>query len=120
MKFPPQQGSVATLTPTICHLLGIEPPHVSAEPALDMVISAVETKDSPLQRCLIFSPDAIGAHLWRSHPSELAKLLPLVPLQVPLHAVFPPVTPVCFASIFTGAAPAIHGDLSPELVPLAG
>ena len=109
MKFPSHHGSIASLTPSICHLLGIKPPDVSGEPALDMVISTLEKKDFPLEKCLIVTQDAIGAHLWRTHESELRKMLPLVPLRVPLRAVFPPVTPVCFASIFTGAQPAVHG-----------
>jgi hypothetical protein len=109
MKFPAHQGSIASLTPTICHLLGIAPPDVSAEPALDMVISALDENKLPLQKCLIFSPDAIGAHLWETHESLLSRLLPLVPLQAAVKAVFPPVTPVCFASIFTGAKPEVHG-----------
>ncbi len=74
-----------------------------------MVISTLEQKNFPLQKCLIIAQDAIGAHLWGSHESELSKILPLVPLRVPLRAVFPPVTPVCFASIFTGAQPDAHG-----------
>ncbi len=108
MKFPPHHGSIVSLTPTICHLLGIEPPSVSEEPALDMVISTLD-EDFLLEKCLIVAQDAIGAHLWGSHENELRKILPLVPLRVPLHAVFPPITPVCFASIFTGAQPKVHG-----------
>jgi len=109
MIFPPHQGSIASLTPTLCHLLGVMPPSVSEEPALDMVISTLEEEDLPLEKCLIIAQDAIGAHLWGSHENELRKILPLVPLRVPLRAVFPPVTPVCFASIFTGAQPVVHG-----------
>ncbi|MDH5355505.1 MAG: alkaline phosphatase family protein [Gammaproteobacteria bacterium] len=109
MKSPLHQDSIASLTPSICHLLGVKPPENSAEPALNMVISTLEKKNLPLQKCLIVAQDAIGAHLWKSHESELNKLLPLVPLRVPLQAVFPPVTPVCFASIFTGAQPDVHG-----------
>ena len=109
MKFPPHQESITSLTPTICHLLGVEPPTVSEEPALDMVISTVEEKNLPLEKCLIISQDAIGAHLWAAHESKLRQILPLVPLRVPLRAVFPPVTPVCFASIYSGAQPDVHG-----------
>ena len=109
MKFPPHHGSIASLTPTICHLLDIHPPEVSAEPALDMVTSTLENNNPPLEKCLIVAQDAIGAHLWREYESELSKILPLVPIRVPLRAAFPPVTPVCFASIFTGAQPEVHG-----------
>lgn len=109
MIFPPLHGSIASLTPTICNLLGVPPPSDSVESALDMVISALEEKDVPLEKCLIVAQDAIGAHLWKANENDLCKILPLVPLRVPLHAVFPPVTPVCFASIFTGAPPDVHG-----------
>jgi hypothetical protein len=74
-----------------------------------MVVSALQENSLPLAKCLIIAQDAIGAHLWGSHENELRKILPLVPLRVPLRAVFPPVTPVCFASIFSGAQPNVHG-----------
>ena len=109
MKFPPPHGSIASLTPSICHLLGVKPPDVSGELPLDMVISTLEERHFPLEKCLIVAQDAIGAHIWRTHESEFRKMLPLVPLRVPLQAVSPPVTPVCFASIFTGAQPEVHG-----------
>ena len=108
MVFPPHHGSIASLTPTICHLLGINPPDVSGEPPLDMVTSIAREDSLPLKKCLIIAQDAIGAHLWKAYESDLCKILPLVPLRVPLHSVFPPVTPVCFASIFTGAQPEVH------------
>ncbi len=86
MKFPPHHGSIASLTPTICHLMGIQPPDDSAEPALNMVISTVEENNLPMEKCLIIAQDAIGAHLWEAYESDLSKILPLVPLRVPLRA----------------------------------
>ena len=44
MKFPHNQGSIVSLTATICHLLDVEPPSVSEDSALDMVISTLEEK----------------------------------------------------------------------------
>ena len=58
-----------------------------------MVISALQENSLPLEKCLIVAQDAIGAHLWGSHENELSKILPLVPMRVPLRAVFPPITP---------------------------
>ena len=55
MKISPHQGTITSLTPTICHLLGVEPPSVSEDPALDMVISIVEEKNLPLEKCLIIA-----------------------------------------------------------------
>ena len=43
------------------------------------------------------------------YPDLFAEIARLAPVTVPLRAVFPPKTPVCFASMFTGAPPADHG-----------
>ena len=109
MRFPPHQGTIASLTPTLCHLLGVKSPQISEEPALDMIISTLEEKNLPLEKSLIIAPDAIGAHLWQTHEDELRELLSLASLKVALRSVFPPKTPVCFASMFTGAQPENHG-----------
>ncbi len=63
MKFPHNQGSIVSLTATICHLLDGEPPSVSEGSALDMVISTLEEKNLPLEKCLIVAQDALGAHI---------------------------------------------------------
>ncbi len=63
MKFPHNQGSIVSLTATICHLLDVEPPSVSEGSALDMVISTLEEKNLPLEKCLIVAQDALGAHI---------------------------------------------------------
>lgn len=65
--------------------------------------------DRPIERCLIYAPDAIGKHLLSQLPEEFAKAQLLAPLAVDLDAVLPTVTPVCFASMFSGAPPAVHG-----------
>lgn len=109
MEFPLYQGSIASLTPTVCHLLGVKPPLISAEPPLNIVIAALAKDKAPMEKCLIVAPDAIGAHLWRTQESELRQVLQSAPLRVALRSVFPPKTPVCFASIFTGAQPEAHG-----------
>ena len=58
---------------------------------------------------LIFAPDACGIHLWERYPEKLAKVEAVAPLRVPTKVVMPSVTPVCFASMYTGATPATHG-----------
>jgi hypothetical protein len=82
MIFPPHHGSIASLTPTVCHLLGVKPPHISAEPPLDMLIASLAKDKFQLQKCLIVAPDAIGAHLWWSHERELRQVLPLSPAWI--------------------------------------
>ena len=43
------------------------------------------------------------------YPEKFEPILNVAPIRISLRAVFPPKTPVCFASMFTGAEPEYHG-----------
>ena len=62
--------SIAACTPTIAALLGADPPALSAVQPLKSVIEAARGTcgTQPLQRCLIYAPDAVGASWWTSPP----------------------------------------------------
>ena len=62
-----------------------------------------------MERCLIYSPDALGVVAVRRCPPAFARVREIAPLSVELQSVLPTVTPVCFASMFTGMSPATHG-----------
>jgi predicted AlkP superfamily pyrophosphatase or phosphodiesterase len=62
-----------------------------------------------VKRALVFAADAIGADLVKSYESDFKPVFAHAPVCVDAHAVMPSVTPVCFASMFTGAPPEIHG-----------
>ncbi len=102
--------SICAITPTICDLMGIDPPAASEGRALDEITGS---SDSPgagaLTRCLIFSPDAIGTALVGEYASVFLPISRYAPIRVDLRSVVPPKTPVCYASMFTGAGPAVHG-----------
>ena len=57
----------------------------------------------------MFAADAIGAHLVRSYAEAFEPVARHAPTSVEACAVMPSVTPVCFASMFTGAPPDTHG-----------
>jgi predicted AlkP superfamily pyrophosphatase or phosphodiesterase len=57
----------------------------------------------------IFCPDALGKHLWAMHREDWEPVHRHAHNVEELHAEVPSVTPVCFASMFTGAAPDEHG-----------
>lgn len=102
---------ITSITPTLCALLRIEPPTLSDRHSLPEVIQAASTQMAGrrVQRCLLFCPDAIGAWLFDKYPSKFAGVMAHAPLRVTLCSVFPPKTPVCWASVFTGSLPEIHG-----------
>jgi len=89
----------------------VEPAQLcSAEPLPEVMQAAQAVAGGkPLGRCLIYAPDAIGTQLLFRFPKEIAVARRFAPLQVELDSVLPTVTPVCFASMFTGAPPALHG-----------
>ena len=124
------EGSIGAVTSTLCSLLGIAPPSLCAEPPLQRVLAelapippglgriphaAGEALDgAQVEKCLIYAPDALGNHLYSRYGSLFAPVLGSAPLAIPLRSVMPSVTPVCFASMFTGAPPERHGIQRPE------
>jgi hypothetical protein len=106
--------------------MGIKPPTVCNAPPLELVLAAVpesgQNGDSPsersdarysprfgVQRVLVYGADAIGRVFLDNHPELKKRLVAATDVQVELRAMLPPKTPVCFASMFTGAPPEVHG-----------
>jgi hypothetical protein len=110
------EGTIASLTPTVCHLLGVRVPALASEPSLASVNeqAAARLGSARVQRCLIYCPDALGDHLWSRFPDAVAAITSHCPQRIRLSSVVPPKTPVCFASVFTGATPDGHGLRKPE------
>lgn len=100
-------GSIATVTPTVCELFGIPAPSISSEKSLVRAIHGFD--GTPIERCLIYCPDALGDHLWERFPEHRQRITACCPDRFSVSAAFPPKTPVCFASVFTGAPPEVHG-----------
>jgi len=102
---------ITSVTPTICRLMRVPLPELSTSEVIGEVVDAARSVlgDSPVERCLVYAPDAIGEALFRDYSGEFEPIVRLAPLQVVLQSMFPPKTPVCFASMFTGALPEDHG-----------
>ena len=106
---------IRSITPTICELAQIPRPALSScEPLPIVEIARQQFAGRAVQRMLIFCPDALGRHLWSAHHEAWEPVLRHAPNMEELHAELPSVTPVCFASMFTGAAPEEHGIVKYE------
>lgn len=104
---------IRQITPTLCAMMGVRPPQLSQALPLPVAAEIVRLCESrPIQRALIYCPDALGKHLWNGYSNEWQSTLRHTPLIEELRAEFPSVTPVCFASMFTGAGPQDHGITS--------
>ena len=105
------EGSIASLTPTVARLFATTAPALAAEAPLESVVGLQQRVlgTEPIERCLIFCPDALGSHIWQSCGNQITAITDYANLCVPVSSVLPPKTPVCFASMFTGGQPADHG-----------
>ena len=103
--------SIQSVTPTLCKMFGIAAPNGSKISPIENVVQKTQQAfhGAHAQKCLIFAPDALGNHLLNANPSFFNTLTRVAQLAVSLQAVMPPKTPVCFASMFTGASPNHHG-----------
>ena len=110
------EGSIAKLAPTVARLLAVDIPTLASEPPIESVLDVHNRVNcgEPIERCLIFCPDALGLHIWRSCMSHMDAVTEHAGMRIPLLSVMPPKTPVCFASMFTGGRPADHGIMKYE------
>ena len=110
------EGTIASVTPTVSGLFGIDPPSLTSEPMLRSVRALARSTlgERFIDRCLIYCPDAMGDHVWSRFPAYLPTVAAHCPHRVQLSSVIPPVTPICFTSVFTGAPPERHGIRIPE------
>ena len=102
--------SLTRLAASLTDSMGVEAPAM-AEAGIPHVQALVRrfSVSGNAQRVLIFNPDAIGQWLYERYTEDFLPVTARTQLAVPMLAAFPPVTPVCFATMYTGAVPAVHG-----------
>lgn len=95
---------------TIANLMGFSMDE-SADAPNALVLDAARSKlgNVPVQRTLLYNPDAIALWLYQKYPLLFAPVVRSTSVTLPVCSVMPSVTPVCFASMYTGLNPADHG-----------
>lgn len=102
--------TIRSLTPTLARLFGLPTLGSSADACIERVMKASkELNISRIEKCLVFCPDAIGKVSLERNTEEIKRIRKTAPIEIPIRSVFPSVTPVCFASMFTGLSPDEHG-----------
>ena len=101
---------ITRLAASLAAAMGVRAP-LQAEEPLPMIETLVKDhcRSGSAEKMLLFCPDAIGQWLIQKYTMDFAPVVRYTQLQVPFVSAFPPVTPVNFASIFTGAQPNVHG-----------
>ena len=98
--------SIQATTATLCHLIGIDWPQSHITAPLESILSVAK---QPFTKLLIYAPDALGTHLYHHDPALFVPFERHTQIKVALQAVLPPVTPVCFGSMYSGLSPHAHG-----------
>lgn len=102
--------SLDTITGSLCYAMGVEPPKHAAAPNEPMVRYIDEKlQGRKADRILMYNPDAIGQWIYEKYPYYVQEAMENSELELPLCSVYPPVTPVCFGTMYTGAQPEVHG-----------
>ena len=102
--------SLESLTGALAYAMGIEPPRY-AVPANEELAAYVDRilNGGKADRIFMYNTDAIGQWVYEKYADFAALARERTDLELPLRTTNPPKTPVCFGTMYTGAAPAVHG-----------
>lgn len=101
---------ITSVLATALELAGIEKREGidSANP----VVTALAKKklgDKKTDRTVIYNPDAVALWVYQKYTEKFTAAHMCSDFSLPMLSVMPSVTPVCFASMYTGVLPDIHG-----------
>lgn len=91
---------------SLCNALGIEAPE-TAEESLDVINKL--TADKGVDRVFMYNPDAVALWVFEKYTDLFTPVMLNSDITLPLQTVMPSVTPVCFATMYTGVEPTVHG-----------
>lgn len=102
---------ITELARTLAMLVEGEAPKQSNPNYVKEVIEAVDKKigRKTVDKMLIYNPDAIGQWFYEKYKPWFAPVEKYLDIRIDYITAFPPKTPVCFGSMFTGADPDVHG-----------
>ena len=104
------KNSLDTICASLTYAMGIEAPNVAAAPNEDLVAYIDKVfGGEKADRILMFNPDAVAQWIYEKYASFCREAKHYTEIEIPLRSVMPSVTPVCFATMYTGAQPAVHG-----------
>lgn len=96
---------ISSVKSTVLSLFGLPETEGNA-PADSIVMDEIGKK---IDRAVIYNPDAVAYWLYEKYPDKFKGAKAVSDIGISLRSVMPSVTPVCFASMYTGVMPEIHG-----------
>jgi predicted AlkP superfamily pyrophosphatase or phosphodiesterase len=104
------KNSLDTVCAALAYALGIEAPQKAA-PANEELVKFIDEAfgKEKADRIFMYNPDAIAEWIYRKYPDFVKTATEMADIEIPFATVMPSVTPVCFATMYTGAQPEVHG-----------
>lgn len=98
---------LTTVESTVAEIMGIK----KSENANPLLLSLKEKKlkDRYADRAVLYNPDAVALWLYQKYTDLFTDAVLSSDIAMPILSVMPSVTPVCFASMYSGVMPEIHG-----------
>ncbi len=101
---------LTSVTSTVCELFGVDVSDSIQKPNELILAKAKATLGKKkIDRAVLYNPDAVALYLYQKYTEMFAKAAAVSDLAIPMLSVMPSVTPVCFASMYTGVMPETHG-----------
>ncbi len=100
------QYCITGITATVLDVMGLPVPAAIADPIAPL---SEKWKSKIADRAFLYNPDAIALWLYQKYTSLFTPVIASTQTALPLLSVMPSVTPVCFASMYTGIMPEQHG-----------
>ncbi len=104
--------SIADLTATVCELCGVKAPEQCGGTPIAAVVDQGDKLMNGIgktEKVLLFCADAMGEHQRKNFPGIFERIEKVSSFRFLSTSVMPSVTPVCYGTIFSGAAPCVHG-----------
>ena len=104
------KNSLDSVCASLSYTIGIDAPKQANAPS-DFIIKLVDEAfgGKKADRIFMYNPDAIANWIYDKYASYFDKVKELTDIELPLCSVMPSVTPVCFATMYTGTQPETHG-----------
>lgn len=104
------QRTITTVASTLLSLCGVPAPERFDSPDEELLaLKAEKGITADIDRAVIYNPDAVGLWLYKKYPELFKPAVNASDVCVPRTSVMPSVTPVCFASMYSGVMPSEHG-----------
>lgn len=101
---------ISSVKATVLELFGIENKgDIATANPLVTALAEKKLKGEKIDRAVIYNPDAVALWLYMKYTDRLTDAALSSDIAMPMLSVMPSVTPVCFASMYTGVMPDVHG-----------